>query len=454
MMKTPTITKKNIEQSPIILRQRFISRCWLLALISLMSLGYSIVACFLVNVPLLPLLIANTLTFMLLVKNLELLKNRRYSKFYVAFIILELVMLIFSSKYKISFLAGIDWENFHSYALNSIKSSHSISQLYSNSTDLFVFIVAILYKIFGTYSNMIYFYIFPTSLLLFRYVYKTVHYLTGNHTRAVWAAMLTVTWPVNMLFAVSYLRTLPLELLVTISFYGMIKYLKLNQFRYLLLAIIFSILAALTHSGLIVLLAVYPYVIVQNKFYKKFMLVRLLPLVLAGVLITCLSLTPLWINMSKRFSGVDSTNSILTSLENQNEYLVANSGYIASTPQHTIGLIISAPYRVLMFAGAPFPWQIYNIPTLLSLLLNGLPQVIIAIISYKIIIHSKRLKDFDRNALILSMLIIFCTYLVFAFGTNNYGTAIRHRTVFLPILLIIIFSFYKYNPNTFRKIEI
>ena len=234
-----------------------------------MALVYSLFCYSFIQVPFVALYFANLATSILFLQNIKMLRYMKYIRIYCLAFIFESVLLIYNARIKLSFLAGVDWINFHNYAINAIKGSQNLSQLYLNSTDLFVFITAIMYKIFGPNAEMMYFILFPLSLLLFRYVYKVTLLITQDQHSSAIAALAVMLFPVNIIFQVSYLRVISLQLLVAISFYYIVKYIKSKKLINFFYALIFGGFATLTHSGLIVLIPIYIYLFIQNKFYKN-----------------------------------------------------------------------------------------------------------------------------------------------------------------------------------------
>ena len=69
--------------------------------------------------------------------------------------------------------------------------------------------------------------------------------------------ILSLIWPINLIFSITVLRETPIQLTFIISFYYLLKYIKELKVRYIISALIYSIIATLFHSGMIVLVIIY-----------------------------------------------------------------------------------------------------------------------------------------------------------------------------------------------------
>jgi hypothetical protein len=400
---------------------------------------YSLVATLVLHTPFISVLLVNTLTFALFFTNVKLFKDRKKAYTYIITTLVLLVLLILNAKYKVPFMAGVDWANYDAFARSAIDNSQGIFDLFSNSIDSFVFLIAIIYKVFGSNVEQLYFYIFPFALLLFRYTYKTVYLLTSKYNMADKAMLIMALWPVDIIFSIALLREIPIQFLVILSFYHFIRYYEDRKRFSLSLAMMSIIFTTLMHSGMISIFVVYLYVLLQKKFYSHLKFIRIGGIILVSILVVLISFTPLWDSMSKRFTSLNSSTSAVTAIENQNKYLgEAATNYITSVPQDVVGIILSIPYRFIMFALSPMPWQVINSGTLLSFLIDGLLQIYVLFMVIKIYKKRKSHSTKDRDIITLIIMCILSTYLIFSLGTSNYGTAMRHRAKVAPLVVVLI----------------
>lgn len=422
--------------------QGLLSRLSAPLLVGVMAITYTTIVCAIIDTPFISILLASTLTFALFIHNVKLFKNRKYAYIFIGITILKLILLILNAKYKFPLMAGVDWINYDTYARDAINGNETIIEIFNGSIDLFVFLMAMIYKIFGANVEQIYFYIFPLSLLLVRYIHKTASLLTAKRGVADKAALLMTAWPVDIIFSIALLREMPIQLLMIASFYNFVKYYHYKKTISLVLAFILIFMATLMHSGMIGIFLVYLYALLQQKMYKRVKIVKIGALIVVSIAAIILTFTPIWESMSKRFATTNTESGVITALENQEKYLGdAATNYVQAPPQDILGVVTSIPYRFTMFALAPLPWQVHDLGTLISFTLDGTLQIGII---YLIIRIYRNRGNFARKKKDMGIVITMCiivTYLIFSLGTTNYGTAMRHRTKVLPLVIVLISTF-------------
>ena len=96
---------------------------------------------------------------------------------------------------------------------------------------------------------------------------------------------------------------------------------------------------------------------------------------------------------------------------------------------------------------SPFPWQVYDFETIISLFVDGFLRYIIIYFLIKIFLSIKKESSRDKNIIVSLFLIIIITNIIFSLGVNNYGQAMRHRTKTLPVEIVLIFSYFKKEEN-------
>ncbi len=399
------------------------------------AIPYTLIAGAFLDVSYFYMFLSSLILFYLLFGNLRLMPTPNLRMIYSLVAIFKLFLLVWITLNKPAFLSGVDWYNFHNYALAAIDGGGGVIEIYNRSFDLFVFFMASLYSVFGVYIDHIYIAVFIISLIVFKYVFKSMLAIYENNKLAATTAILMFLWPVSIIFSMSVLREVPIQLAVVVSFYNLIMYLKLGKRINLLGLIVFSIIASLMHSGMIALLAVYMYIILQGSIKKKRKLISLRALILATVLIAVLAVTSLGAGITSRFDNLGTVDDLNSQYEFQ---LSANTTYISSTVSSFGEYVLTAPYRFVMFAASPFPWQVRSLDTLVAFLIDGLLQVIVIVLIFKLYKRSKKFPAFTRNIVVAGTLCIVATYFVFAMGTNNYGTAMRHRAKVTPIVVVLV----------------
>ena len=89
------------------------------------------------------------------------------------------------------------------------------------------------------------------------------------------------------------------------------------------------------------------------------------------------------------------------------------------------------PIRVIYFLFTPFPWMIKQFIDLFGLV-DALLYVWLVVCLWKL----RRFVFQNSNAKVLGLFIL-AGITVFAIATSNYGTALRHRAKFAPLLIAL-----------------
>jgi len=142
---------------------------------------------------------------------------------------------------------------------------------------------------------------------------------------------------------------------------------------------------------------------------------------------------------TRKFNRVESFETLLEATPG----IKGNTSYVSTMPSSPLDLITQTPNRVFQFALSPLPWQVYSFSTMLAWLIDGILRLWIITRMLKFFTRFKPVTPQDKVIKISFMLIIALTYFVFAWGTTNYGTAMRHRAKIFPIEIIVVYSIYE-----------
>ena len=414
---------------------------------------YGITVSVLCGIGFLTSIVSSILLFFAFYKNLSNYKNKNLFIVFLFIFLAHLVLIMYNSVHRDLPFTNVDWRNFDVYAKTAIYKSTGFFDVYSNSVDLFSAIVAYLYMIFEVNITIIYFFILPLAYLSSDILHKILLKMNLSKKHAEFFSLILLLYPVNFIFSISVLREIPIQFLTLFSFYHFLNYLHDNNKKVnLVFAIVLILLACMMHSGMIGVFISYLYVIFQNMIYasKRVKFFRPSVIVITLLILLLLSTTSIWGNISSRFRGLANTNDVVSTMNFQNDYLEANTQYVTEVPDSFMGIVLTIPYRYIMFTLSPFPWQIYNFQTLISLILDGLLRYIIV---YNIIMILKNINkyDFDSKKIIIILIImIVATNLIFCLGVSNYGAAMRHRTKILPLELLLI-ALGRENKQLWKK---
>lgn len=316
----------------------------------------------------------------------------------------------------------------------------------AQKTDLYDRIVAIVFATLGDQNaNMCYF-SYITSEITFILIYKTALSISWNNTTAAEAAMFFYLWPMEMVYSTDFLREMPIQCLTAASLFCYVSFLQQNNILKLLQALFWAYLSAAMHSGMVAVFASYFAVFF---FYKqstrefRFSLGRLL---FAFALVVILFSTGLLNGVTGRFDKLSTVTDV-----SQLAKVEANTDYIGM-PSSNFMAVLQTPLRLFYFIIAPLPWHIRSTGTLIAFILDGTLRIWVlknVYSSYKILKRSGSIQE----TLFFTLLIVwFTTDLIFSWGTNNFGTAMRHRLKMFPVEIILMYVLRKSFVDDYYKI--
>lgn len=115
----------------------------------------------------------------------------------------------------------------------------------------------------------------------------------------------------------------------------------------------------------------------------------------------------------------------------------ANTTYLQGmVPSNTFDLLWQTPIRALFFLTKPFIWDIRAFGHAISFL-DALIWIFIIVTIYK-----NRTVIYNNPAALAILFGCIVAIFAFAYGTSNYGTAIRHRTKFYVEMLVLAAPFF------------
>ena len=383
------------------------------------------------QIKVIPLLVVCVMILCAAFFNLKDFSNKKYFTLFIFLFIIKFVLLCYQSVNKNLPMGGVDWWNYNRFALDILENENSIIDFLLYDGELFSKGVAVIYYIFGHSIELIYFYVFATSLFAQLFIYKTVYLLTNNKNTAQKISLLWMVWPIAFIFSITYLREIPIQFLFAASFYFFVLFIKQKRFYNFIICVIFVILATLAHSGMIAVLISYLLIwATSSKRLSKWLRIGF------GIACFVVLLTlPVGQQMIQKFGGAEDVEDVIAF---QDKLSFGNTDYIGDIPDNTSGFIMQIPYRFVMFSLSPLPWQIYDFNTLIALIVDGLLQLYIFFLLFRWTFKYKPANEFASVFKKSFIIVLLATYFVFSLGTNNYGTAMRHRAKILPMIILLI----------------
>lgn len=377
------------------------------------------------------------------------------SSYYVLLIIaVKYALVAYQAINKDLPMGGEDWWNYHNNAQNAITNSPNLFvMMFAEKPDLYSKCVAILYGLFGVHTMYINLFVFATFLVAAKYVFKTAMILTDNDIESsTKALMFFMLWPIDIIYSVTYLREMPIQALVIVSFYNCTAFIKNKRPINLILAFLFVILANMMHSGVIALIVVYLIFIFRNKNNYELRVLSPTTFLLLIVAVVLLRVLPLWDMISSKLGNVDTTEGLV---ERSQQFVEgdASTRYVTEMPNNIFAFILQVPWRAALFAIVPLPWMINSFETAFAWVVDAIPQIWII---YRLIKLNRLTRGTkQRIYYVMCVLSVIGTYMVCGMGTTAYGNAIRHRAKIIPIVLVFIVAVYEYlkKPKVENKDE-
>ena len=380
--------------------------------------------------------------------NVVLIKRVKYIWIYLLLAVLRFGLVCYQSTYGDLAMAGGDTGVFHDFASNILYSAANFFELLvpadilENRGDFYERMIAVVYYFFGDKTQYIYFTSFMFAEIVFRYIYKSALIIVGDEDVSAKTSLLFYIWPMEVVFSIAYLKEMQIQAVFAISIYCFIKFSKGYGLRYIVLAMLFAFLSAGTHSGMIAV--VVSYFLILGLYDVKLKAFRFNILVTAVVFLvfTALVSTPVWETMSGRFSNISSLDDIALIRGS----IVGSTDYIAA-PQSGAGVILQTPLRFVLFILSPLPWHITSMGTLIALALDGMLRYWVLYRLVKLLKIWRQIQSEYKTILVSFFIIWIFTDLVFSWGTNNYGTAMRHRLKIFPMEVLMFYAVYKVSKE-------
>lgn len=264
--------------------------------------------------------------------------------------------------------------------------------------------------------------------------------------------------PNYMILSVLLLRESIMIFLVALSLLKFIRWWKYNGALNYINSIVFILLAAILHSGVIANAIGYIIIfILCNNRKREFKLnLKSISRIFIFLIIFIVFYGQFSQIFLSKFGTIEDINDITyrTSVAE-----AGGSAYNVGGDVNSIGdLIKNSPIRMFYFIASPLPWDWRGLNDVISFVFSAMFYFIIYIYAIKSIRLpiKNNIKKAIKSLIIISLIGAF----VFAWGTSNAGTAMRHRdkfivnyVVMLALALEIIRKYSIKNNNSKINIE-
>lgn len=321
----------------------------------------------------------------------------------------------------------VGWEYAQAWNMGLEANSHGAAYIYSK-------IIGVIYFISGRVPLLVLLVNVALGVFIVYYVYKITIELGATKRSAQIGSVITALFPTLCLYSAITLRENFISFFAIISVFYFFKWLNTGMVIKLTFAVAFLLLSSALHGAMILLGIVYAiFFIFYKAKIKKWRLIStqtflgIFIVTLGIILFSSFLMNKLPSDLSLVFSPDYMGDRVTGAARGGAAYLV---GF---TPNSIVDIIIQTPVRMVYFLFAPFPWMISSLGQILGLI-DALLYLVLVFYSIRGLKYLKKYNNPVFWAVTLMLLIMIAT---FAWGTSNFGTAIRHRQKIVWLIIAV-----------------
>lgn len=332
--------------------------------------------------------------------------------------------------------SGADSENFYSYAqiYASAPLSQHISEFNPRLAWVYSWVLGFFIRVFGSE----YFFLRSLNIVIYSVIglliYRALTVSGSGKKNATLGVLIYTLFPITIVLNSVLLREALVTLGVSVSLYGFCLFYAKMGVRGLFYILLGAILSALFHGAFVLLGITYVATLVlvpvrasaqARVAQRQGAAYRLITLFAALCALGVLG------GMSDYFSKVGGVTEVGQVLEERLDRVAARgsrgeSGYAGWLTENAANPAVQL-VRFAYFIAAPFPWDYRNAADLAG-------GVCSAFFTYLLVVTV-----LGRKISSLSKVLFFVamgSLLAFSIGTDNVGTAMRHKSKFFPFLIV------------------
>lgn len=255
----------------------------------------------------------------------------------------------------------------------------------------------------------------------------------GNEKRKILFFVLVAFSPMLTINSAVILRENYITLFLLIATFHLAKFANTNNTISAAFFIVFTLFSSFFHGGTILYALGLPLYLFFSKgtmsYSAKVFSMALFFIVLAFILS--------YMEFGKLAEIQDEGLSAEYLAERLSSIQDANTTYLQNMiPTNAFDLLWQTPIRAFFFLTKPFIWDIRSFGHAISFL-DALVWIFIVFTIYK-----NRVVIYKNPAAVAILLSCIVAIFAFAYGTSNFGTAIRHRTKFYVEMLVLAAPFF------------
>lgn len=310
----------------------------------------------------------------------------------------------------------IGWEAAHAWLTGGAVPDLSGANLYSG-------LIGALYYFFGRVPLIPQFINVLFGVLTVLLVYKITLELNAPPRAARLAAFVATVFPTLNLYSAITLREAIIVFCTGISVYTFLKWLRSDSWGAMAVAAASLLLASVFHDGMLVVAMVYiVFFCLYSPRHRRWRVSPPRLLVAITIVAASSAFTPALLNKLPEDSSLLVSPEYLTQFAQSRAY--SRATYLQNLAPHSVtDMVVQTPLRMAYLFFSPFPWMVSTPADLLGLADASL-YLIAALYGLRGLARTWR---GNRAACLALTIILLVVTAAFAWGTSNYGTAIRHR---------------------------
>jgi hypothetical protein len=362
--------------------------------------------------------------------------------FFFIFFLFRLIVLYldyYGKDFVNVFHSGGDSERFYLWGIDISRNFNLMDEIsYTKYTDF----LGILYwtigdqRLFSQFINVI---LGVWSIFVF---YKIIDLFDFEDSKKLFFLILYGLYPQNIIFSSILLREALMQFFFIYSIFFFLKWLMTNERINIYMTVLFVLLCSLFHSGMLISLLIYGYMfffldLTIHRFKYSFKRITLFFLCCGLSFTFIANSSSILTEKFSVFKTDENDSSLIEKYQSNSGIEEGGSSYLKNYEISSVAdLIFFVPLKFIYFIFSPMPYDIRGIGDLAAILLDS---SLYYFLIFKIIKSRKLIRD---NLFRIFPKIFFILFLVvslgFALGTENSGTAMRHRSKIFPALIMVV----------------
>ena len=364
-------------------------------------------------------------------------KREWFILIYIGFVARIIVMFIDLYVPSIEiFGSGSDTEYFHEASMSIANGLIPLS----DGRTFYVTVLSGLYYLFGDQRLFAQFLNIVLWVFSAVYLYKSLILFEVQRKVVFLALSLFIFMPNGMFMSSILLRESIIVFFITLSLFRFLKWLKYKSTKDYVSALILALVSMVFHAGMVGFLI--GYIITFIFVGKEKLAKKKSDSVIFFMLIIAIAILLFYNNeiFLTKFNTLEETGIKSINLSNYGE-----SAYLQSfSTLSSWKVFLLTPLKMVYFLFSPLPTDWRGMSDIASFLFDSLIYIFLIV---SITIGSMKSKMDSKIIISILVIVVICTF-IYAYGTGNAGTAIRHRNKLLPLFLM---TFGLFSGNRVRK---